>query len=88
VRVALRVIAGAAELSAADSVTVPAATLIVPLTFTSGTDVISGIQFDVETDSELVVSVLPGESAQHAGQKLHTATIRPNVVRFLLVNLD
>ena len=45
-------IAQAAELSTSDSVTIPAGTLVVPLTFASGTASISGIQFDIETDPE------------------------------------
>ena len=77
-------IAQAAELSTSDTATVPAGTLILPLTFASGTATISAIQFDIETDPELVISILPGESAQRASKKVYTAAVRPNVMRCIL----
>ena len=48
-----------------------------PLTFTSGAATISAIQFDIEADPELVISILPGESAQRASKKVYTATFGP-----------
>ena len=77
--------ANAAELSAVDSVATPGSTLILPVTLNVETAGVSGVQFDLESDPALIVSVLIGGAARSAGKKAHTAAPSANVSRCLVI---
>jgi trimeric autotransporter adhesin len=78
-------IAHAAELSAIASIAAPGSTLILPVTLTVAAADVSGVQFDLESDPALIVSVLIGDTARAAGKKAYTATPSPNLTRCLVV---
>lgn len=60
----------------------------VPVSFTPGAEPISGIQFDLEFDSDaLAIAVLPGEAAESAAKSLYFAPLGPGRLRCLLVGL-
>ena len=60
----------------------------IPLSLASGTQPLSGVQFDLVWDPALNVHVLPGAQAGLANKTIYAAFLQPRVLRCLIVGMN
>ena len=67
----------------------PGSSILLPVTFASQGDSVSGIQFDLQYDNtQMSVSATISDAARSAGKSLYIASLAPNKIRFLFVGLN
>lgn len=81
--------AGAAELSLERAVLSDAKSAALKMTLAAGKDLPTGVQFDLEYDTEaLDVTVEAGPATQQAAKNLRSAQIKPGKLRVLIIGFN
>jgi hypothetical protein len=78
----------AATLSAPGQISSPGNSVLVSLSFSSGGQSISAIQFDLTGNPALDIRVAPGAQVGLAAKTLYSAVVHPGIVRYVIVGMD
>lgn len=79
----------AADLSLPVQSTSPGSSVVVSLALDSGTDSVSGLQFDLQYDSAAMsIVTTPGGATRSAGKIIYYNDLSPNVRRFLVIGFN
>jgi hypothetical protein len=85
----LALVANAAELSLEQGTVAPGKPVALGMKLAAGTDVPTGVQFDLEYDAAaLDLSVEAGPAAQQAAKNLRSAPIQPGKLRVLIIGFN
>src|SRR5829696_6119267 len=78
----------AATLLTADSIARPGETIAASIIFSSDGEVVSGLQFDIESDPTLSIHVAPGVQIANSSKLLLQGRPSPQVLRLIIVGLN